>query len=223
MSGRRARWSGIDPLRPSPALTTTISPAHKRSYAPLQWPARATLAVLLILPTAAHAQDAHVQAAEIYEYGTYDIIDGGRVPHEGLANGYLASVLAETLKEQTDVVCGRVGVTFGVRYRILGEPRGTTVVLDMVTRFPTQGMINKEGKTFYKNAYKAPVGLDYGYFRSFTFDEPWEVVFGIWTLEFYFDGRKVAERAFTVRNCDDISSRETSTGVANGVPSGARG
>jgi hypothetical protein len=36
------------------------------------------------------------------------------------------------------------------------------------------------------------------YFRGYTFHSEQELVPGAWTVEFYFDQKKMAEKAFTV-------------------------
>lgn len=106
---------------------------------------------------------------------------------------------------RTDTVCARLGVTFGFDYVLLGSPAGALVRLEAVTRFPPQGMTNAEGRHFAKNEYEAVVPVGGAGTRTFTFEEPWEMVPGTWVFEYHFNGRKIGEKAFEVATACPVS------------------
>ncbi len=75
---------------------------------------------------AANAQPGYVARIEILEAGIFTVESLGEM----------------RLVEATTNVPARVGVTFGVRYRIVGAEPGTPVALKFITRFPAQGLHN---------------------------------------------------------------------------------
>ncbi len=156
--------------------------------------------LLVLLPGAVMADEAQVDGVAIIDYGIYETQsdDSQRIASPGTALGYVQPLTAARLAMRSEMVCARLGVSFGIEYRLHGAPYGRTVEIDVVTRFPPQGMINANGVRFDRNAYKWPVTIGEPNIRTFTFDEPWEMIAGTWTLEFHHQGRKLGEQSFTV-------------------------
>jgi Domain of unknown function (DUF3859) len=103
-----------------------------------------------------------------------------------------------TLLSQTETVPGVVGTTFGIQYVLRGPPKGKVVKLTNVTRFPPSGMVNDKGQKLDKTQFDWNETIGNTEIRTYTLDHAWEVVPGDWTMEFYYDGRKIGEKRFTV-------------------------
>ena len=59
-------------------------------------------------------------------------------------------------------------------------------------------MTNPKGVKVQADEYDCDLRLGEVTWRSYTFDDTWEMVPGDWNLEFWLDGRKIGERRFTV-------------------------
>jgi hypothetical protein len=116
------------------------------------------------------------------------------------------------LHEQTEfqtpaqVVCARLGVTFGVSFEVISPGRTAPVSMEMRTRFPKPGLQLPDGRLLEASRFAAVASPGTANVRTFTFDEPFEIAAGIWTFEFYFDGRRLGATSFEIRqDCHAIS------------------
>lgn len=161
--------------------------------------------ILVLTPTAATSQEVRLDGIIVTEYGLYDRRITGKVKAESTAIGHLLIVTDRKLTAATDVVCARLGVTFGFQYRLLGKPVGAGVLIEAVTQFPPQGMVNAKGERFARNTYTWPDTIGDTGSRTFTFEEPWEMVPGVWSFEFHYLGRKIGEQRFTIEATCPVS------------------
>ena len=147
----------------------------------------------------AHAQSAWVDRIEIVERGIYRSEIVKSVDDPNLAAGRINVVADVRLIRPTTDVPAQVGVSFGIRYRIVGPRRGDPVSLKMVTRFPAQGLRNPaRSETHYRNDYLASRVVGEETTRTYTFEESWEAIPGTWTFEVWQGDRKLAEQSFNV-------------------------
>jgi hypothetical protein len=91
-----------------------------------------------------------------------------------------------------------VGTTFGIQYVLRGTPKGQVVKLTYVTRFPQSGIVNDKGQKLEKSQFEWNDTIGETRIRTYTLDNAWEVVPGDWMLEFYYEGRKIGEKRFTM-------------------------
>jgi uncharacterized protein DUF3859 len=145
------------------------------------------------------AQEAHVDQIEVVGKGLYRVETGERTPEAGLPAGAVASPVTFTNIEKTSTVPARVGVEFGLEYKIVGEPSGAEVTLEFVNTYPGAGLADPNSpEPLRESRFKKmkPIGkvLYFGY----GFENDWELVPGTWTFEIWSDGRKLAEEKFTV-------------------------
>jgi hypothetical protein len=100
---------------------------------------------------------------------------------------------------QGETVPGHVGTTFGITYTLVGSPKGKVVKLTYVTRFPPARIVNDKGEKRDKSQFEwnDTIGQPGG-IRAYTLTNAWEVLPGEWNLEFYYEGRKIGEKRFTV-------------------------
>lgn len=157
----------------------------------------------LVAEPAARAQT--VDAVEIVEAGTFTGRHERREPSPKTASGAINIVSDRRLIEATDRICARLGVYFGVTFLVKGAPAGSDIVLDLVTRFPEPGVVNAKGVRFSHNEFTSPAIIGARNVRTYSFDEPWELVPGRWIFEFHYKGRKVGETSFQVMTTCETS------------------
>ncbi len=99
----------------------------------------------------------------------------------------------------TRTIPARPGVRFGFRYNVVGAPDGTQVPVTIVDKFPKQGL-RKPGsaESFYREEYVAQKTIGRESYTDYGFDHDWELVPGTWTIELWYQGRKLTEQSFTV-------------------------
>jgi len=159
---------------------------------------RAHVAALFLLlgSVAAGAQEA--TGVEVYEYGIYErgaILGEFAPPNKGYRH---TAVSGMKHLETTRVIPGRLGVTFGLRYRIQGG-LGFLVPVRVVLKFPPQGLLTPgypEPLLVDETEMTRELGGDN--FSAHTFDYPWEIEPGIWTIEIWSGDTKLGEEQFEV-------------------------
>ena len=94
-------------------------------------------ALISVAPSAACAD--HVDRIDILEAGLYSVCITHRstMPHDPAVSHLVDKV---TLQQRTSIAPGRLGIWFGLRYRLEGKPKGSAVPVRLVTRFPTPGI-----------------------------------------------------------------------------------
>jgi Domain of unknown function (DUF3859) len=146
---------------------------------------------------AALAQKLNVDRIDIVTFG---IFSPGKITQQEARPGTNGITLREGRKllSQTETVPGVVGTTFGIQYVVRGAPKGQNVKLTYITRFPSSGMVNGKGEKLAKSQFDWDDTIGKTAIRTYTLDNPWEIVPGDWTMEFYYEGRKIGEKRFTV-------------------------
>lgn len=151
----------------------------------------------LYLPLPAHA--AEVSAVLITQYGI--IQDKGvekTVKAPGTLSGRVMLMKDASLLEQTDRIPATMGTQFGVFYEVQGEPKGAKVPLTV--RFTTPGLRGPGAKELqYVQQWEAnpEIGGEESW-TYYAFEHEWELVPGTWTIELFYEGRKLAEQGFEV-------------------------
>lgn len=110
------------------------------------------------------------------------------------------------LVQPTTQIPARLGTSFAVWFRVLGSPAGAPVNLRAITRIPHPGITNpRNNTTFLTSEYESMQAIGEVSYRSYTFEEPWEIATGTWTMEFWLDGKLVGEQKFEVVADDKTS------------------
>lgn len=185
---------------------------------------RQPLAALMLCASleVAHAQG--VQSIEITEYGIYTTEAATSTAAPGTASGKIDQVANIKLVLSTTTVSARVGVEFGFRYKIIGQPAaappqqaGATILgmqfgtqpasqpsaavnLKYVTHIPKPGMRNPEtGNVTLTNVFYQEHKIGEELYRLYRLTERWEIVPGVWTLEIWDGERKLLSQDFLVK------------------------
>jgi hypothetical protein len=157
------------------------------------------LCIALVGLGVSQAQDrpAHIDSIDILEKGIYDSREVARVPTPELASGKSRLLADLKLVKETTTIPARLGVRFGIRYKLVGEPAGAPAPLLWVVKFPEQGLRNPEtNQTKPDDRVKLNRTIGDIHYRGYGLDADWEVVPGIWTFEIWQDDRKLAEQKF---------------------------
>jgi hypothetical protein len=115
------------------------------------------------------------------------------------AGGKTNQLADVALMSETSTEMARVGIGFGVRFRTAGAPRDAEATLRSVWKIPQPGLHNPTNGTIYRESvatFSAAVGGVH--WRGYSFDQPWEVVPGTWTIEIWQGDRKLLEHSFAI-------------------------
>jgi hypothetical protein len=154
----------------------------------------AVFALLLIAATGARAQDVRI---EVTEFGIYAV---ERAPQGRNSAGIGQSTVSNPrLAVSTHNIPAQLGVTFGFRYKVVGSSAGEEIELTKVTTFPSPGLrppgagapIPKTERTLLNKIGETR-------FTSYVLSDDYEVVPGVWTIELWSGGRRLASESFTV-------------------------
>ena len=156
-------------------------------------------AVLLIAPLAARAEGASVERVDIVDTGIYTVETGEETPDPKAPTGTIAAVTTVTNVEATTAIPAKVGLEFGLRYVVMGEPAGVEVPLDFVITYPAPGLADPADPTpLLESRYSRTKKIGETVYLGYGFENPWEIVPGTWTFEIWFEGRRLASQSFAV-------------------------
>jgi hypothetical protein len=146
---------------------------------------------------AAEAQQ--VDKLEVIEFGVYERGPVTDVrPATANAFGRVAINGIKHLRT-TRKVPGRIGVTFGFRYRTIGKPHAAVVPAVEALLLPPGGTKSPVGRQpFTRDVSSTALSVGGEGRALMTFDEPWEIVPGIWTVQIWEGKRKLLEQSFEV-------------------------
>jgi hypothetical protein len=168
--------------------------------------------VLLALVLTAGARAQQVEGIEIVDWGIYRT--GNIVRYADPRSPSGESYLTESIRldQATTTIPALVGMTFGLRFKVVGSPERAPVVLKTVVRFPKEGVTNPAtGKKFLSAEFEASALVGETTWEAYTLDYEWEVVTGPWTMEIWHGGRKIAEKTFMVTRLVSSAERESRT------------
>jgi hypothetical protein len=158
-------------------------------------------AVLLASPLAASAADLRVERIDVIDAGVYTVATGEVTADPNVPTGTVAAPVSATLVDATTTVLGRLGLEFGLRYLIVGEPTGADVPLDFVILYPPPGLVDPaEPNPLRESRYTRQKKIGETVYLGYGLENDWEIVPGEWTFEIWFDGAKLASRGFVVAN-----------------------
>jgi hypothetical protein len=156
-----------------------------------------SLLVLIFLSVSAYAQTPVVNSVNVTDYGIYTA-----TRHEDQPSGQGIGHAIETderLAAMTRTVPMQLGVHFGFHFTMVGAPAGAMVPLRMVTYFPSPGLRNPQAsQPILRHEYTRNTAIGQPQYHDYSFDSPWELVPGTWTMEIWYGDRKLVSQSFTV-------------------------
>jgi hypothetical protein len=158
--------------------------------------------VLVLLAGTAQAGDVGV---EILQYGLFrsDIVGKQRD-----VGGMMHNVVDKICHiATTRAVPMRLGVQFGLRYRVTGSVAGERVLLTKVVRYPAVMTPPPPGRPASLVSNFVELGVGDASYTEYALEQPWELVAGTWTFQFFERDRMLAELSFTV--AEDAAVIET--------------
>jgi hypothetical protein len=159
---------------------------------------RHLFALGLLLALCAVAQTQTGVRITVLEYGLVTGKPFRDVTSPRTASGFTRQLTDFRITQQADTVTAQQGVRFGFRYRVDGAPDGAILRVKCAMRFPDGGVVNAKGQRVKVDEYDCDLKIGEITWRSYTFDEAWEMVPGRWTFEFWYGGEKIGEKRFTV-------------------------
>lgn len=173
---------------------------------------RGWMGAIAAVALASAAQAQTVERITFSNAGIYRL-DTERVEDApGSIKGFFRVVKNMRLIERTSRIPAAVGVSLGVNFEIIGEPAGAPVTIRFITRFPQPGLRDpKSGKVHLTSVNDRQYRIGDASFRSYSFDEEWEIVPGVWSLEFWHGGRLIAAQKFEVVRADPPPERDRET------------
>ncbi|MBM3642884.1 MAG: DUF3859 domain-containing protein [Alphaproteobacteria bacterium] len=156
------------------------------------------LAGLLVAPVA--AQTVRVDRAELIESGQFRATKTGQGVAPNSPTGRNIRVADVEFFDPAPRVPARLGVNFGIRFRLVGEPAGATVTLTETWRLPPPGLRDpaRDNQHFTESTYDFTARIGEARFRGYGFDSLWEVLPGEWTIEIRHAGALLLSHSFTL-------------------------
>lgn len=100
---------------------------------------------------------------------------------------------------RTHTIPAKIGLRFGFKFIVHGEPQGAEVALKRVDIFPEKGLKNPDKKeTTYREEYETNRIIGDESSAGYVFDHDWEMVQGVWKFQLWDGDRKLAEESFTI-------------------------
>jgi len=142
------------------------------------------------------AQAQTINRLEITDFGTYKVEPGNKRKNaEGLKTMVTPGV--EHL-ETTTTIPARIGISFGVRYKVVGEPDNAEVTLRKVISFPPPGLQPSRGKIMPQSESKVETMIGETVADLYTLDDNFELVPGVWIVELWDGERRLLVQSFVL-------------------------
>lgn len=159
----------------------------------------AVLGAGFLLAGSAGGQQARIERVVIVEAGLLEARKIDQVATPGTASGTTSVLDSVVFYESSRQVPARLGVQFGVRYRIVGAPDGQEATVRVKWLVPEPGMRNPlTGLAVREDEAAETVIIGTDRLAGYRFGQAWEIVPGKWTLELWSGNRRLAGVAFTV-------------------------
>lgn len=162
------------------------------------WGVRFFIIAVMLTATAGMA-GADVTDIEIVDYGILAAQVAKTTKDQTLVQGAHHTMTAGRLLKRTTDIPARKGLKFGFTYLIKGYPIGNPVKIDFVVLYPEPGLTNPgTGTTDTQSMVSLVKKIGKLTATGYLFNQTWEMVPGKWTFQIWIDGRKLAEKQFTV-------------------------
>jgi hypothetical protein len=166
-----------------------------------------------------HAQAPSVERIDIIEYGTYTV--DRRVQGRDARGINQATATNVQHAVPTTDIPARIGTTFGFRYKVLGKPEQTPVMLRRIVVFPAPGLRPSSSvKPLPQDEFTVQARIGETNYIFYTLEDAFELVPGSWVIEIWQDNRKLAAQSFTLIKADSGGAQATPPGAQTAPAAG---
>jgi hypothetical protein len=164
------------------------------------FPLRALVAGLLLLACSAvsRAEQPGQAEAEILWTGIFQSRIVGALEQPNTAIGRTNQLSNIEKLRTTTTVPAKLGISFGLEYRLAGAPEGGTATIQIAVIPPKAGLLNPETKRrLYRETWRpSAVVIGAPTVIGYLLEHDWEVIPGLWKFEIWQDDRKLGEQSF---------------------------
>jgi len=157
---------------------------------------------------AAPSRAAETVGVEILQYGLFrsDIV-GKQADGIGNTHNVVDNICHIAT---TGDVPMKIGVHFGVRYKVTGPVAGERVLLRKMIRYPTV-LTPPAGRPASMVGDFVELKVGTTSYAEYALEQPWELAPGPWTFQFFERDRMLAEFSFTVTEGASVSETANPT------------
>jgi hypothetical protein len=133
---------------------------------------------------------------EILQYGLFrsDIV--GKQPDvSGVAHNVVDNICHVATTRDVPM---KIGVHFGVRYKVTGPVAAERALLKKVMLYPVVMKPPPPGRPISQVSNFVELRVGASSYAEYALEHAWELVAGTWTFQFFERDRKLAELSFTV-------------------------
>ena len=155
--------------------------------------------LLALFSSAAFAEDVRVDRIEVVGKGIYEVQTGAVTKDPNAPTGEVKA--PDTFKniDATSTIPARVGVEFGLEYRVVGAPDGAEVSLQFANTYPAPGLADPaSAKPILSDKFERTKKIGEVNYLGYGFENDWELVPGTWTMEIWSGDKNLAGESFTV-------------------------
>ncbi len=141
---------------------------------------------------------AEITGIEIISAGIFKARDTSVSNDVNLPTGKFTRVTEVSLVESTDRIPAKLGIYFGIAFKIKGKPAGENV--SITRNFITPGLQepgNNKVYTTFASTVVYPLDDETRYL-FYNFEQPWELEPGEWTLQLLCEGKHQTAKTFIV-------------------------
>jgi len=129
-------------------------------------------------------------------YGKVETNGTKRIPDPNSPTGLHSLSANYQFVERTDTVPAVLNTNFGVEYSIKSNVN-SVVPIKTVWKFPGK-MLNDKNREYSELSRVLPMYTNSRTYSSYKFDEPYEIMPGVWEIEFYYNNKLIYSKKFTV-------------------------
>ncbi len=162
---------------------------------------RVVLALLVLIGCGleALAQAVAIDRVEIVETGIFSAEKAATERAPGTAAGTRHILAGTALVKSTTRIEAKVGVHFGMQFRLIGKPDKAPVRLTSITHYPAPGLKNPgTGALLRRGENSLAATISTINYRGYVFEHEWELVPGTWIFELWDGKRLLTKQAFEV-------------------------
>lgn len=136
---------------------------------------------------------------EVLWVGVYSVSESKRYEEPTSPTGKRGIVKKQHLEQATTRILANLGVKFGINYLIKSLSNEGALKFRVVWKYPSSGLFNPAAnKTVYEDEFETKCETGIECIAGQHLIHNWELVPGIWIVEFWIDQRLYVSQSFEV-------------------------